>query len=66
MIGFWTAPSRESAMDRTTVSTRVGNCHETIDPAETPIAARPAATRSDRSRNSPNVVTLPSGAMSIG
>ena len=38
MIGFCTAPSRLSAMERTTVSMRVGSCHETTDPLVTPMA----------------------------
>ena len=58
------APSRLSAMERTTVSMWVGSCHETTDPLVTPLACRPAATRSARSRNWPKVSVSPSGATS--
>src|ERR1019366_1177773 len=66
MIGFWTAPSRERAMERMTVSIRVGSCHETNAPASTPRFPSPAATRSERSRNSPKVRCSSSEPMSIG
>ena len=53
-------------MDRTTVSIRVGSCHETTEPVAMPMPCRPAATRSARSRNWPKVTVSPSGAMSMG
>ena len=45
---------------------RVGSCHETTEPVVTPMPCRPAATRSARSRNWPNVTVSPSAAMSMG
>ncbi len=65
MIGFCTAPSRDSAMERTMVSMPVGSCHETTEPSVTPIACRPAATRSALARNSLKVTVSPSAAMSM-
>ncbi len=53
-------------MESTTVSMRVGNCHDTTEPVVIPRPCRPAATRSARSRNAPNVSVSPSAAMSIG
>ena len=53
-------------MERTTVSMRVGSCHDTTEPVSMPMPCRPAATRSARSRNWPKVTVSPSGAMSIG
>ena len=35
MIGFWTAPRRESATESTTVSIRVGSCQENRVPSRT-------------------------------
>src|SRR5271163_4011495 len=66
MIGFWTAPRRASAIDRTTVSIRVGSCQETMEPVVMPRPCRPAATRSTRSRNWPKVTVSPSAAISMG
>ena len=56
MIGFCTAPSRESATESSTVSMRVGSCQLTRVPARTPRAKSPAATRSQRSRKPANVI----------
>ena len=65
MIGFWTAPSRLRAKLNSTVSMRVGSTHVTGVPAVTPMAIRPAATRSARSLNSAKVRTRPASSTSI-
>ena len=60
MIGFWTAPSRRKAPNSTMASIHEGWIHDTTSPSPTPsAAARPAATRSARSRYPPKVMRRP-------
>ncbi len=65
MIGFCTAPSRESATESSTVSMRVGSCQLTRVPARTPFAASPAATRSQRSRKPAKLIRRSSPSTNI-
>ena len=66
MMGFWTAPKRARAMDRTMVSMRLGSCQETTEPGPIPMAKRPAATVWQRSANWPKVSVRSFSSMSMG
>jgi hypothetical protein len=65
MMGFWTAPNRARAIDRTIVSIRLGSCQDTGEPGPMPMAKSPAATVSERLANWPKVMVRSFSSMSI-
>ena len=63
MIGFWIAPSRDSAKLATTVSMRVGSTQVTGVPSPMPSSWNPAATASTSARNASHVNDRPASSI---
>ena len=53
-------------MQRTTVSMRVGSCHDTVVPSPMPVASSPAATRSASALKPAKVTVRPPSSSSMG